>query len=63
MAKLGWDECGTEFDRRWTSKEESGLDFYPILPTQETWADGDRVIMCAVYDPDGQLADSALPLK
>lgn len=62
VAELGWEGCGEEFRSRWVSQEESGLDFFPILPTEQTWADGDRVIMCAVYDPDGQLTESALPL-
>lgn len=61
VAELGWDECGKGFEQQWTSKEESGLDFYPILPTAETWADGDRAVMCAVYDPSGRLEDSVLP--
>ncbi|TDD99044.1 hypothetical protein [Jiangella asiatica] len=61
VAALGWAGCGDEFAQRWSSVEESGLDFYPILPTEQTWADGDRVIMCAVYDPDGQLSGSTLP--
>ncbi len=62
VAELGWEGCGEEFRNRWISQEESDLDFFPILPTEQTWADGDRVIMCAVYDPDGQLTESALPL-
>lgn len=61
VAELGWDECGKGFEKQWTSKGDSGLDFYPILPTPETWADGDRAIMCAVYDPKGRLEDSVLP--
>ncbi|WP_157574279.1 hypothetical protein [Jiangella muralis] len=61
VAELGWDECGRGFEQQWTSQDESGLDYYPILPTPETWADGDRAVMCAVYDPDGRLEDSVLP--
>ncbi len=61
VAQLGWDECGKGFEQQWTSQDESGLDYYPILPTAETWADGDRAIMCAVYDPEGRLEDSVLP--
>lgn len=37
------------------------LAFYPIMPTAETWADGDRDVMCAVYNPRGRLPGSALP--
>lgn len=37
------------------------LAFYPIMPTAETWADGDRDIMCAAYNPQGRLPGSALP--
>ncbi|MEV5888303.1 hypothetical protein [Nonomuraea fuscirosea] len=35
--------------------------YYPIMPTAETWADGDRDVMCAVYLPSGRLTGSALP--
>lgn len=62
LVDLGWRECGKDYEDRWTNQEESGLDYYPILPTEETWADGDRVIMCAVYNPDGELTASQLPL-
>lgn len=61
VAAFGWDECGKGFEQQWTSQDESGLDYYPILPTAETWADGDRAVMCAVYDPSGPLEDSVLP--
>lgn len=60
VAELGWDECGQGFEQQWP--DQDGLDYYPILPTAETWADGDRAIMCAVYDPEGRLEDSVLPL-
>lgn len=33
------------------------------MPTAETWADGDRDIMCVVYKPGDKLDDSALPLN
>lgn len=32
------------------------------VPTAETWADGDRDVMCVVYNRDGRLAGSAVPL-
>ncbi|MBB4705743.1 hypothetical protein BJ982_007287 [Sphaerisporangium siamense] len=32
-----------------------------MLPTDETWADGDRDVMCTVYDPQGKLKESMLP--
>lgn len=38
---------------------ESELYYFPIQPTAETWADGDREIVCALYgvDDDGELID------
>lgn len=42
--------------------ESSTLDFYPIYPTAETWATGDREVICAVYDTvqtTGTLAGAA----
>lgn len=34
------------------SYEESRLYLFPITPSQETWADGDREIVCALYEQD-----------
>jgi len=31
---------------------ESELDLFPITPTAESWADGDRVVFCVVYAVD-----------
>ncbi|WP_199442090.1 hypothetical protein [Umezawaea beigongshangensis] len=53
--------CGAEFTRRWGDRATSGLDFYPVLPTEETWADGDRDVMCVVHRPGGKLSGSVLP--
>lgn len=60
LAEFGWDRCGRGFRANWP---KSTLDYYPILPTAETWADGDRDVMCVVYDPAGRLADSVLPIR
>ncbi|WP_434743467.1 hypothetical protein [Micromonospora sp. SH-82] len=54
--------CGRDFARRWTSREASGLDHYPVLPTEETWADGDRDVMCVVYRPGERITRSLVPL-
>jgi hypothetical protein len=62
VAALAWSRCGQAFDRLWQGAGRTGLDFYPVLPTAETWADGDRVIMCVVYRPTGKLPGSVLPL-
>jgi hypothetical protein len=43
--------------------EESTLGFAYYYPTEQSWASGDREILCLLYDPAGQvegsLADSA----
>ncbi|MEU6645838.1 hypothetical protein ABZ863_25260 [Saccharomonospora sp. NPDC046836] len=62
LVQFGWARCHAEFVGYWGEPEKSGLDFYPILPTVETWADGDRIVMCVVYSPGGELTRSAVPL-
>jgi len=37
------------------SYDESALDLASFYPTQESWAEGDREIMCFVSSPDGQV--------
>ncbi|MEV0971300.1 hypothetical protein [Microtetraspora glauca] len=61
LSAFAWRRCGAMFARHWTGDAASGLDFYPIMPTEETWADGDRDVMCAVYAPGGRLSRSMLP--
>jgi hypothetical protein len=40
--------------------EESTLNYLVLQPTQETWEDvGDREVLCAVYDPEGELTGTA----
>lgn len=34
--------------------EESELELFPFVPTKESWEQGDREIVCAVYLPEGQ---------
>jgi hypothetical protein len=63
IAALGWDRCGAAFGKLWRGGSAEGLDFYPVLPTAETWADGDRALMCVVYRPSGKLPGSVLPLS
>ena len=60
LASFAWDRCGRGHAAYWP---ESTLDFYPVLPTAETWADGDRDVMCVVYDPKGRLPGSVLPQR
>ncbi|WP_406673178.1 hypothetical protein WBK31_24005 [Nonomuraea sp. N2-4H] len=60
LAAFAWRSCGERFDRFWGGERED-LAYYPIMPTAETWADGDRDVMCAVYRPEGRLAGSVLP--
>ncbi|MFY1637893.1 hypothetical protein ACN27F_32240 [Solwaraspora sp. WMMB335] len=61
LAGFAWRRCGAGFAHYWSDPEESGLNFYPVLPTQETWADGDRTVMCVVYRQGGRMDGSALP--
>nr|WP_062339656.1 hypothetical protein [Herbidospora sakaeratensis] len=61
LAAFGWSSCKRGFTHYWPGEAGAELDFYPILPTAETWADGDRDVMCVVYDPRGELTGSLLP--
>ncbi|WP_157521698.1 hypothetical protein [Herbidospora cretacea] len=61
LAEFGWSSCKRGFAHYWPGEAGSGLDYFPILPTAETWADGDRDVMCVVYDPRGELGGSKLP--
>ncbi|MEO3930531.1 hypothetical protein ABGB07_42795 [Micromonosporaceae bacterium B7E4] len=63
LADFAWQGCRGYFERRWPDRNGGTLDFYPILPTEQTWADGDRTVMCVVYRPRGRLTDSVLPLR
>ncbi|AXG78093.1 hypothetical protein [Streptomyces paludis] len=64
LAEFARRGCERGFREQWGEREtaESALDFYPVLPTAETWAGGDRDIMCVVYSPRGELTKSMLPL-
>ncbi|WP_440063478.1 hypothetical protein [Streptosporangium sp. OZ121] len=61
LSAFAWRSCRRGFDSHWSGESASGLNFYPILPTRETWAGGDRDVMCVVYSPDGPMDGSALP--
>ena len=61
LTSFAWQSCAADFAARWPAAG-SELDFYPIMPTRETWADGDRDVMCVVYNPRGELPGSALPI-
>jgi hypothetical protein len=62
LTRFAWDSCGVDFAGRWPGSA-GRLDFYPVMPTAETWADGDRDVMCVVYNPRGKLTNSVLPLN
>ncbi|MEO3855140.1 hypothetical protein [Acrocarpospora sp. B8E8] len=59
LSAFAWRSCGERYAELWGGGRDD-LDFYPIMPTAETWADGDRDVMCAVYHPTGRLSGSAL---
>lgn len=37
--------------------EETSLDYASYFPTEESWADGDREILCIAYDTNGQISE------
>ncbi|GAA1467938.1 septum formation family protein [Microbacterium thalassium] len=51
--------CVDEFDAFvGLAYAESTLDVYPIYPTVESWAGGDREALCLIYDPSGDVTGS-----
>lgn len=47
------ERCVDEFEGFvGTAYEDSDLDVFPIYPTDESWAEGDRVVYCALYAVD-----------
>lgn len=50
-----WEGCRRAQARRWPLGDP-GVSLYPVLPTPETWADGDRTVMCVRYRPTGRLS-------
>ncbi|MEU9886698.1 hypothetical protein [Sphaerisporangium sp. NPDC051011] len=63
LAAFAWKNCAQGFAHYWPGEAGAGLNYYPVMPTAETWADGDRDVMCVVYSPQGKLTRSLLPLK
>lgn len=52
-------ECNARFEPFvGTPYEDSELYIYYLAPTEESWGDGDREILCALYLPDEQLQGS-----
>lgn len=51
--------CTTEFQTYiGLAYEESALDFTWLQPTAESWDQGDRELVCLVYDPAGPVTGS-----
>ncbi|MDQ7903007.1 hypothetical protein RB614_00545 [Phytohabitans sp. ZYX-F-186] len=55
LRAYAWDGCRRAQARRWPAGDP-GVALYPVLPTRETWADGDRTVMCVRYRPTGRLS-------
>lgn len=48
-------DCSAEFETfTGVAYEESELYVNFLTPTEDSWAQGDREILCAIYDPAGQ---------
>lgn len=39
---------------------DSSLDWFPFLPTEGSWGNGDRVVQCVVYDASGAKVEGSL---
>jgi hypothetical protein len=52
-------DCTTEFNNFvGLDYQSSSLDFAYYYPTEESWANGDREILCLIVDPAGQVEGS-----
>lgn len=52
-------DCASEFATYvGIAYEESTLGYAYYYPTEQSWASGDREILCLVYDPAGQVTGS-----
>lgn len=52
-------ECTIEFETFvGVDYDSSELDFAYYFPTEESWANGDREILCLIVDPEGQSTGS-----
>lgn len=54
------EQCGPAF-REFVGLpwEESALNWYPLTPTEQGWAEvGDRLVQCVIYDPAGKVSGS-----
>lgn len=40
--------------------DDSELDFTVMQPTNESWADGDRIVQCLIGDPSGAMTTGSL---
>lgn len=59
----GQDLCTAEFEGYiGLPYDESRFFIYTLSPSPETWADGDREVICAVYEPDGEDVNTAIEL-
>ncbi|MEY2849269.1 MAG: hypothetical protein RI885_1936 [Actinomycetota bacterium] len=62
--QLATDGCGAQFEAFvGLAYDASVFDFFPIQPTAQTWEQGDREVICSIYEPDvkstGTLAGAA----
>lgn len=54
------DRCVEAFDAFvGTRRVQSSLGLFTLGPTADSWEQGDRELLCAVFDPDGPLPASA----
>ncbi len=64
VANAAYERCAMEFEAFvGIPYAESVLDVWPMYPTLNSWNDGDREVLCVVYDPAartiGSLAGAA----
>jgi hypothetical protein len=57
--KNGGEYCHSEFSKFvGVSYENSKLDFTYLIPSDDSWKEGDREITCLIYDPAGDVEGS-----
>ena len=60
LSEYAAEECQPSFaDFIGVGYRESALELYKVWPSATSWANGDREILCGVFDPSGPLTGSA----
>ena len=57
----GVERCQREPFESYTGEpyDTSRFEVFTVVPSEESWGDGDREVVCALYDPEDQTEDTS----